>query len=108
GPQTGEATYYEVGLGACGITNTASDSIAAVSTALFDSFPGYDGSNPANNPICGKSATATYNGKSITFQIEDKCVGCAFGDLDFSTSAFIALFGSLDAGRVSGVTWSLD
>ncbi|EJD47134.1 hypothetical protein AURDEDRAFT_163743 [Auricularia subglabra TFB-10046 SS5] len=49
GPQSGEPTYYEVGLGACGVTNTDSDSIAAVSTALFNSFPGYDGSNPANN-----------------------------------------------------------
>ncbi|EJD39697.1 hypothetical protein AURDEDRAFT_107215, partial [Auricularia subglabra TFB-10046 SS5] len=109
GQQTGDATYYDVGTGACGVHNVASDSIAAVSHALFDSYPGYSGGNPNNNPICGKWATASYNGRSIRFQVEDRCGGCAgFGDLDFSDSAFIALFGSLNAGRVSGVTWVLD
>ena len=51
-------TYYATGLGACGITNTDSDYIAAVSHTLFDTYPGYNGVNPNNNPICGRKATA--------------------------------------------------
>lgn len=33
------ATFYATGLGACGITNTDSDYIAAVSHILYDSYP---------------------------------------------------------------------
>lgn len=33
------ATFYDIGLGACGITNSGDDRIAAVSHLLFDSFP---------------------------------------------------------------------
>ena len=33
------ATYYTTGLGACGITNTDSDYIVAVSHDLFDNYP---------------------------------------------------------------------
>jgi hypothetical protein len=33
-------TYYETGLGACGIYNTDSDFIAAASASYFDNFPG--------------------------------------------------------------------
>ncbi|EJD47125.1 hypothetical protein AURDEDRAFT_163734 [Auricularia subglabra TFB-10046 SS5] len=50
GPQTGQATYYPAGFGACGVTNSESDFVAAVSGALFDSFPGYDG-NPFDKCI---------------------------------------------------------
>ena len=32
-------TYYATGLGACGITNTDTDYIAAVSHTLFDNYP---------------------------------------------------------------------
>lgn len=39
GPFTGDGTFYDTGLTACGITNTDSQFIAAVSHELFDSFP---------------------------------------------------------------------
>ena len=32
-------TWYNTGLGSCGITNTDSDLIAAVSHILYDSYP---------------------------------------------------------------------
>ncbi|EJD35250.1 hypothetical protein AURDEDRAFT_175674 [Auricularia subglabra TFB-10046 SS5] len=111
GPQSGDGTYFDtsVGLGACGVQNNNNQYIAAVSHALFDSFPGYGGGNPNNNPICGRSATAHYGGRSITFTIEDRCAGCAgYGDVDFTPAAFTALVGSLGPGRVHGVTWSLN
>ncbi|KAG1757490.1 RlpA-like double-psi beta-barrel-protein domain-containing protein-containing protein [Suillus lakei] len=88
GTNDGQGTFYETGLGACGITNTDSDYIAAVSHLLFDAFPGYDGVNPNTNPVCNQQVTATYQGKSVTVKITDRCTGCALTDLDFSPSAF--------------------
>lgn len=35
----GAATYYDTGLTACGVTNSNSDYIAAVSHLLFDEYP---------------------------------------------------------------------
>jgi hypothetical protein len=55
---TPPATYYATGLGACGITNTDTDYIAAVSHLMFDTWPGWNGANPNNNPICGKKIRA--------------------------------------------------
>jgi hypothetical protein len=105
GTQTGQGTFYATGLGACGITNSDSDHIAAASHLLFDAFPGYNGANPNKNPICGRKVTATYQGKSVTVAITDRCEGCAITDLDFSPSAFheLADFG---LGRLSGVKWT--
>jgi hypothetical protein len=48
-----QATWYNPGLGACGISNSDSDLIVAVSATTFDQFPGATG-NPNNNPICNR------------------------------------------------------
>ncbi|KAK6534289.1 hypothetical protein TWF281_005617 [Arthrobotrys megalospora] len=48
---SGDATYYDPGLGSCGITNSASDLIAAIGHALFDSMAT---ANSNNNPFCGR------------------------------------------------------
>ncbi|KAI0639772.1 RlpA-like double-psi beta-barrel-protein domain-containing protein-containing protein, partial [Trametes polyzona] len=100
-------TYYDTGLTACGVTNNNNEYIAAVSHLLFDSFPGYNGANPNNNPICGRKVTASYEGKSVTVTITDRCTGCALTDLDFSPAAFNQL-ASFDLGRLHGVTWVWD
>ncbi|KAH9944071.1 RlpA-like double-psi beta-barrel-protein domain-containing protein-containing protein [Epithele typhae] len=105
GTHTGQATYYATGLGACGITNTDSDFIVAVSHELFDNYPGYAGGNPNNNPMCGKSINVNYNGHQITVKATDRCAGCAMFDLDFSPDAFSQL-ASQSLGRLSGMTWS--
>ncbi|EPT00594.1 hypothetical protein FOMPIDRAFT_1049626 [Fomitopsis schrenkii] len=104
GTQTGEATYYMTGLGACGIDNTDSDYIVAVSENLFDNYPGYTGTNPNNNPVCNKQITATYQDHSVTVTVTDRCVACATTDLDFSPSAFQDL-ADLSEGRLYGMTW---
>jgi len=104
---TGDATFFEPGLGACGQTDGPNDLIAAASHALFDSFPGAT-ANPNNNPICGRSVTATANGRSVTVRIVDRCAGCSGeGDLDFSPGAFGQL-ADLSVGRIHGMTWKFD
>jgi len=105
GTFTGDGTFYATGLGACGITNVDTDFICAVSHSLFDGFEGYTGGNPNSNPVCGRKITATYQGKSVTVTVTDRCVGCALHDLDFSPSAFDNLAAE-SIGRLKGVTWS--
>ncbi|KZV97970.1 hypothetical protein EXIGLDRAFT_764007 [Exidia glandulosa HHB12029] len=107
GVHTGDATWYEVGLGACGINNVASDFVVAVSETFFDTFPGAT-TNPNNNPLCGQGVTANFGGRSIQVTIVDRCTACAFGDLDFSSGAFQALVGDLGIGRASGLSWTLN
>ncbi|PPQ64402.1 hypothetical protein CVT26_002109 [Gymnopilus dilepis] len=103
GTQTGDGTFYSTGLGACGITNKDTDYIAAVSHLLFDTFPGA-GVNPNLNPVCNKRIKATYQGKSVTITVTDRCTGCAITDLDFSPSAFDQLADE-SVGRLHGMTW---
>ncbi|KDR85070.1 hypothetical protein GALMADRAFT_54136, partial [Galerina marginata CBS 339.88] len=95
------------GLGACGITNNDGQHIAAVSHLLFDTFPGYAGGNPNNNPICGRTVTATYQGKSVQVALTDRCAACAITDLDFSPAAFNTIADPA-LGRISGMTWTWD
>lgn len=102
---SGQGTYYATGLGSCGITNKDTDLIAAVSHLLYDSWPGAT-ANPNDNPICGRYATAHYQGKSVTVKITDRCTGCAMYDLDFSPSAFSDL-ADQSLGRID-ITWQWD
>lgn len=44
-PFSPAATFYEAGLGACGISNTDADFIVAIDAQTFDTFPGA-GANP--------------------------------------------------------------
>ncbi|KZW03165.1 hypothetical protein EXIGLDRAFT_725631 [Exidia glandulosa HHB12029] len=107
GPQeNGEATFYDPGMGACGVTNSGSDLMAAVSQAFFDTFPGA-GANPNANPLCGKTATVNYNGKTVQVKLLDRCVSCAYVDLDLSPAAFDQL-ASRDEGRIHGISWQID
>ncbi|KAK4063876.1 hypothetical protein Trihar35433_8584 [Trichoderma harzianum] len=87
----GDITFYNTGLGACGSVNNDQELVAAVSAALFDS-----------QSVCGRSISVNFNGATVNVQVVDRCAGCAFGDIDLSPSAFSALTGSLDAGRVQG------
>ncbi|GJE87591.1 hypothetical protein PsYK624_036740 [Phanerochaete sordida] len=104
---TGDGTFYATGLGACGINNVDTDHIAAVSHLLFDTFPGYTGENPNNNPICNMKATATWGGKSVQVTITDRCEGCDMFSLDFSPSAFDELAAE-SIGRLTGMVWTFD
>jgi hypothetical protein len=44
--------------------------------------------NPNHSAACGKTATATWNGKSITLGIVDRCPGCGYDDIDLAPAAF--------------------
>jgi len=107
GTQSGDGTFYSTGLGSCGITNNDGQNIVAVSHLLYDSFPGYQGGNPNNNPICGRKVVASYGGKSVTLTITDRCTGCQLTDLDMAPSAFNQL-ADPSIGRIHGVTWVWD
>ncbi|KAJ7223509.1 plant expansin [Mycena pura] len=101
---TGDGTVYQPALGACGISNTADQLIVAVGHGLFDSYPGAT-ANPNLNPICGKKLKASYNGKSVTVTVEDRCAGCAGADdLDFAQAAWTEL-GQTESTRIHGVKW---
>lgn len=78
----GRATFYDVGLGACGWTNTASDYIVAQNSDQYGS--GYPG------PNCGKSISISYGGKTLTATIADECPTCPYGGLDMSRGLFDA------------------
>ncbi|TDZ20934.1 Allergen Asp f 7-like protein [Colletotrichum orbiculare MAFF 240422] len=98
---TGSITYFEPGLGACGQTNSAGDFIVALSAAKM-------GSISNGNPYCGRKISISYPGSpTVDATVVDKCPGCAENDIDVTTAVFTKLFGSLTAGRVSGVTWEL-
>ncbi|KAI8956441.1 RlpA-like double-psi beta-barrel-protein domain-containing protein-containing protein [Daldinia sp. FL1419] len=86
---SGDMTYYAPGLGACGVTSTESEAVVAMS-------PSQDGN-------CGRTVSISYNGKTASATVVDKCPGCAGDSIDVSPSVFEQLE-SLDAGRVQ-VTW---
>ncbi|WWD01445.1 hypothetical protein V866_008389 [Kwoniella sp. B9012] len=89
------ATFYDVGLGACGWYNSASDYIVAQNSAQYGS--GYPG------PNCGRSISISYGGKTISATIADECPTCPYGGLDMSRGLFTQ-FASESAG-VFYMTW---
>jgi expansin (peptidoglycan-binding protein) len=104
GKQTGDATFYDTGLTACGKSFSNSDYIVAVSQLLFDTFPGA-GANPNLNPICGKRIRASMpGGGSVEVTVQDRCTGCSLTSLDFTPDAFNHL-GDQSQGRLHGMTW---
>ncbi|EKM55664.1 uncharacterized protein PHACADRAFT_256446 [Phanerochaete carnosa HHB-10118-sp] len=86
-------SYYEAGQGACGATNSDSDSIVALNSAQF-----------AGGSNCFQMITISYNGKSTQAQITDECPGCPYGGLDLTPGLF-SFFASEDAGIIYG-TWN--
>lgn len=130
---TGQGTFFTPDLGACGVRNSPSDHIVAVSHELFDSFGTSDSndnvsvvcphsrgavyprklqSDPtivlywrALKPVCNKKIKAIYQGKSAIVTVTDRCTGCSKWDLDFTKSGFAQL-ADLSAGRISGIKWA--
>ncbi|EGN94580.1 hypothetical protein SERLA73DRAFT_96788 [Serpula lacrymans var. lacrymans S7.3] len=89
----GNATFYDTGLGACGVQSKDSDFIVALSSELYD-----------NGAHCWKHLTVTYEGKSIDVTVVDRCAGCNKYSIDLSPSAFSAL-APKSVGRMV-VDWS--
>lgn len=97
----GRATYYAVGLGACGSYNVPSDFIVALNQAQFET-----GGYPSSQ--CGRGITITYNGMSAHATVMDECPsgGCNYGDLDMSEGLF-TYFAPTSAG-VFYMEWFFD
>ncbi|KIW12389.1 hypothetical protein PV08_09666 [Exophiala spinifera] len=102
GPYTGDLTYYGPGLGACGVTSKDSDKIVAISHSVFDAVS--TGSDPNQNPLCGKKIRARRDNKSVDLTVVDRCVGCQPTDLDVTVDTF-AILADVDLGRVN-VEWN--
>ncbi|CAA9961756.1 hypothetical protein PTMSG1_05133 [Pyrenophora teres f. maculata] len=104
---TGDFTYYSTGLGACGVTNNDNDAIVSISHGRFDENM-VDG-NPNNNKLCGRKIRAhriderTGKEASIDLTIADRCVGCAYNDIDVSP-VYFGKMAAHDLGRVK-VQW---
>ncbi|KAI8640729.1 RlpA-like double-psi beta-barrel-protein domain-containing protein-containing protein [Parasitella parasitica] len=93
---SGDATYYDVGLGSCGDTSSDNEMIAALSSSLMSG---------SNSDLCGKSITVKHSSGSVTLKIVDSCPGCSEGDVDMSKTAFKKL-GKLGQGRIP-ISWFL-
>jgi len=97
--QVGIATFYnDAGYGACGTPiNAATEMLVAVSYQWFTT------ANPNADPLCsGVSVQVTYNGKTITVPVEDKCPSCDATHIDLSQAAF-GQFASTDPATTPGV-----
>ncbi|ORY91061.1 RlpA-like double-psi beta-barrel-protein domain-containing protein-containing protein, partial [Syncephalastrum racemosum] len=95
---SGDGTWYNPGLGSCGVTNSESDLIAALNYVDMK-----NGANPNNNPNCGRKINVTGPKGKVTVKIVDTCPVCKSGDVDLSPAAF-AKIADLDQGRI-GITW---
>ncbi|KAK4183652.1 RlpA-like double-psi beta-barrel-protein domain-containing protein-containing protein [Podospora australis] len=84
--RSGKITFYEPGLGSCGLTSSGSDLVAAIGKSLFDAST--VNGNPNNNPLCGKKIRVTVGGKSVEVTAVDSCPACTENDLDLSPAAF--------------------
>lgn len=99
--KTGDLTYYTVGMGACGEDDTGKDNtenIVALSHLLM-------GPVSNGNPMCGKTITISYGGKTVVATVKDKCMGCDINNIDVSEIAFVSLMGSTDVGRHTVDWW---
>ncbi|PUU79722.1 plant expansin, partial [Tuber borchii] len=100
---SGQATFYNTGLGSCGVESHDTDFICAIAAPRYDA---QGTANPNNNPLCGKKINVSYNGgPSVTVTIRDRCPECAENNLDLSPAAFQAMGATPDQGRVN-VVWS--
>jgi hypothetical protein len=74
---TGDLTYYGPGLGACGIDSDDGSAIVAISHYTFDAAQ--TGSDPNQNPLCGRKIRAqrvderTGKQVSIDVTVVDRC-----------------------------------
>lgn len=105
---TGDLTWYQTGLGACGITSTPSDHIVAISEVIYDAYDAEAGSDPNNNPMCGKTVTITgVDGSPYTATVVDRCTGCDEESLDLSED-FFNMVTNYGNGRVYNISWKFN
>ncbi|TDL26490.1 hypothetical protein BD410DRAFT_836373 [Rickenella mellea] len=88
----GQATWFNVGLGACGQVDVDSSHIVAISSLRW-----------ANGGNCEQWIQITANGQSHFGQTRDECPSCGIDDLDLSPALF-GEFEPLSVG-VFEMTW---
>ncbi|OBZ68318.1 Papain inhibitor [Grifola frondosa] len=93
---SGQATYFEPGLGACGAYSQPTDLIVALSPSEY-----------VGGAHCYQHIGVNYNGNFVDATVVDECPGCASGSIDLSPSAFEQL-APLSAGRLYGVSWNYE
>ncbi|TDL15734.1 barwin-like endoglucanase [Rickenella mellea] len=93
----GQGTWFNSNaVGACGVFESDSQHIAAVSLPLRQFLGG-------NANTCGRQLLVTANGRSTTVTVTDVCPGCGDFDLDLSPTAFQDL-ADLSVGRIN-IEW---
>ncbi|KAI8061299.1 hypothetical protein BDF21DRAFT_321932, partial [Thamnidium elegans] len=97
---SGSGTFYEVGSGSCGESDSDSDLVVAVN---FDQMK--NGANPNNNPTCQKTVFITGDMGSTSARVVDTCPSCPKGALDMSPKVFELVCGSLAVG-VCTINWN--
>jgi hypothetical protein len=102
-PFTGHATFYDTGMGACGIVNADSDPIVAVSRDVFEQYNPASG-NPNHNSLCGRRIEISWNGKATHAFAMDECPGCEPTSLDLSPTLFAKL-DDKDKGVLPNIQW---
>ncbi|KAI0596948.1 RlpA-like double-psi beta-barrel-protein domain-containing protein-containing protein [Biscogniauxia sp. FL1348] len=109
---TGDLTYYDPSLGACGMSSNSGELVGAVSHLVFDAAASGSGSNPNQNPLCGMKirvqrdfVEAGVGNQSVDVTVVDRCEDCAATDIDLSIAAFAQL-ALQESGRVrANWTW---
>lgn len=94
---SGKGTYYDVGPGSCGKTDTDSEMVVAinksqmgngkcVATDWWETNPiRLTGANPNSNPHCNKRVKIIgSSGKACYARVVDTCPGCDHGSIDMS------------------------
>ena len=95
-PQAGTASYYSYpgATTSCGTVMTDSSKWVALSHTIMKSS------------LCGSLVTVTYNGKTVTYPVQDNCMGCDASKIDLSQSAFSELQPDLGVGIIQ-IDWSM-
>ncbi|KAF9026048.1 hypothetical protein BDZ89DRAFT_1135074 [Hymenopellis radicata] len=115
GKHVGQATWFNASLGACGITNTDEDMIAAVTMGIYDAYPGAT-ANSNDNPICKRFIQASYTDaetgqvNKVKVRVTDRCASVPdcqppfTYNVDFTPAAFQKL-APLSLGRLDNLHW---
>ncbi|KAI5452450.1 hypothetical protein NCC49_000613 [Naganishia albida] len=96
----GRATFYNIGLGACGELSHEPEWIVALNSAQYNSM----GGGYPNPAVCGKEIEIHAFGKTAIARVMDECPTCGWGELDFSRSLFNHLASESDG--VFNMEWS--
>ncbi|KAI8969827.1 hypothetical protein BDB01DRAFT_751034 [Pilobolus umbonatus] len=95
----GIGTFYDVGSGSCGETDTNTEFVVAMNSIQMK-----NGVNPNMNPLCAHMVYITGSTGTATAKIVDTCPSCASGSLDMSPSLFQKVCGTLSIG-VCKIKW---